>query len=1290
VVRNAVRPAGEAMEAKRLAMEAANPPIKASEAYGKYEGSYLKPIFYDRMKVDLSKDKFGGPGFSSIQLVDPNYADAKAVAGVTDQKMATRILNRNKAAPKGADVIWTPSVGGLEQHKSNSTMFGEFADIFANQRKNMSAEDIQKLSDRASKEVDNSGRLIFPNGIDLGARNFRQQVKTYDQRSLMANIFAGRGVGGEKGRTVPVEELLEKNLDPNMANAGTLDLGNRLFRLEGDVIDRPDLHSDYRKILTGEDLGVNYLPTPIRDVYGDWEAQKALDLAAQGKNRPVTMMDYTKNDPTIQLTDALLSKMQKAGHKDGGAIDGEDHWLTKMLKGNGMADGGKLVKGGAKVFKKLFSDDVLPAAERDANLAKMLEGSRVKDKLYHATPADFNEFKPGGHNPKISGEAIWLSSDPTYQAAAHHIGDPKKPKAGVQVMPVHVQAKNPMMLDDKDMLEWAQSVYAGGSKEFPELMPKQWADEVKKDYDSIIYADPHGRGDPHEIIMFEPEKIKSAIGNRGTYDITDPDINKAEGGLLHMADAGRVAKGLGKVAKMFVDPAELTPIVKRGTRKFGDEMGGNSIVKEAGGNWLTGSVEKTLKPLKRGSHDIPKNIRDELGIEDLSPQEAALNNWVDRNLTNYVKKQMGTKGDPVRKLADQGILHIDEPRGGNLRASAMRKSLGFDENPTAATPLGQAWENRSDAAILGAPYRMHLPMVTSQDEATEALRALGGEYAAANPNALAFAFDRGTNARHLGFDHIMDVLNQDLAEGRIRPEQLSKVSMEQAVRRTHEYDQEMAKKMRETQAKVTEGMPTHKDYPDKGYKWIELTESKELPKGWSQEPSGAYVGPNGERTIINPSRQNLDSALKYEGNTMGHCVGSYCDDVAGGKSRIYSLRDAKGEPHVTIEVGPHQGWFTKSDAMPDPSGKNKSFHELIDNERSELARQKGGFGNIGELYEDTANRLAKQYQLEANPEIIQIKGKQNRAPKEEYLPFVQDFVKGGNWSEVGDLRNTGLIKRDGKYLTPDEDSDWLLKHLGAEGMAQGGGAFKKIGFYDKGGITTSGGTFSPEELGVSADEIGLSKRQLSNVKNNAKDMWEATKNELSRFKSPRAREQYAKIVAAQMAGGTPDLVHLAISLGLDPLKSVTIDKMLTKPKPRSVLEGPAKTGEKQERVPMFGSIADTLKTSDGYPIGGSEHIIKRAQDAGLMYGKTTPVLDEEGYSLVDSDNEPLQYTSGRFSPLTEIGGAILGGGALSKLNRLAGKGYQKYFEPRVDPAGALSRAIDADSNAMFNPNLRTR
>ena len=39
-----------------------------------------------------------------------------------------------------------------------------------------------------------------------------------------------------------------------------------------------------------------------------------------------------------------------------------------------------------------------------------------------------------------------------------------------------------------------------------------------------------------------------------------------------------------------------------------------------------------------------------------------------------------------------------------------------------------------------------------------------------------------------------------------------------------------------------------------------------------------------------------------EGNNMGHCVGGYSRDIAEGRSNIFSLRDPKNEPHVTIET----------------------------------------------------------------------------------------------------------------------------------------------------------------------------------------------------------------------------------------------------------------------------------------------------------------------------------------------------------------------------------------------------
>jgi len=189
---------------------------------------------------------------------------------------------------------------------------------------------------------------------------------------------------------------------------------------------------------------------------------------------------------------------------------------------------------------------VLPAAERAANLEAFLSKSQVREPLYHATPKDIKAFKPGGDDPTLSGRAIWTTTSKTNQPAQHNIGSRKAEfREGVNVMPLHGRAERPLMLDDPGMVDWAQEVFAGGSREFPELLPDQWLKEVKDaGYDSVILADPHGRGDPHEVIFFEPTQLKSAIGNRGTYDINDPDLNMAMGGEVHMGAGGTAKKGI--------------------------------------------------------------------------------------------------------------------------------------------------------------------------------------------------------------------------------------------------------------------------------------------------------------------------------------------------------------------------------------------------------------------------------------------------------------------------------------------------------------------------------------------------------------------------------------------------------------------------------------------------------------------------------------------------------------------------------------------------------------------------
>jgi hypothetical protein len=76
-----------------------------------------------------------------------------------------------------------------------------------------------------------------------------------------------------------------------------------------------------------------------------------------------------------------------------------------------------------------------------------------------------------------------------------------------------------------------------------------------------------------------------------------------------------------------------------------------------------------------------------------------------------------------------------------------------------------------------------------------------------------------------------------------------------------------------------------------------------------------------------------DDQLTAEGAVMQNCVGDYCAQVAEGGSAIYSLRDPQGRPHATLEFGVGQDMF------------------------------------------------------------LQVKGKQNELPKEEYLVRLRQFAR---------------------------------------------------------------------------------------------------------------------------------------------------------------------------------------------------------------------------------------------------------------------------------------------------------
>lgn len=469
-----------------------------------------------------------------------------------------------------------------------------------------------------------------------------------------------------------------------------------------------------------------------------------------------------------------------------------------------------------------------------------------------------------------------------------------------------------------------------------------------------------------------------------------------------------------------------------------------AVVKPKGGNWL-GHVERALSNLKPSQFGpSAKDLAEELatykpGSESynrvlreigLLQRSNAVNDWVGGPLTKYVKTYMGTAEDPVRKLAEQGILHVN-PEELNFNPN---QAIGM--NLTGKSRLARAWEGASDLPI----NRM-----IARDLSPETLAAEPWTAKLAPEDTVYGLLDRQNFARDVGFTHIKDELRNAIsptselpASLRLQPEDLKQMGMEKAVRHVAAINAWREAQQAEANLAKATNPATHtiKEYPE-GYKMVEL-KPQSAPEGWVSEGE-AYANPlNPSEPWIYP-RQSLEEALKYEGDVMGHCVGGYCDPVFKGESRIFSLRDAKGRPHVTIETRP--GRF---EGIP-----REEFRSVADMTPEQYAAEMERISPYATTTQESAikDKWLVHPQIPyfipediLKPAIVQIKGKGNKAPSAKYQPMIQDFIRSGDWGEIGDLANAGFLRGPGgKAMTAPEileEFEKLPEAIKKSGMVQ--------------------------------------------------------------------------------------------------------------------------------------------------------------------------------------------------------------------------------------------------------------
>ena len=176
-------------------------------------------------------------------------------------------------------------------------------------------------------------------------------------------------------------------------------------------------------------------------------------------------------------------------------------------------------------------EEYMPPSELmlDPNFQRFFGGSQAVDKygepqrLYHGTSdrigTNFNIYHPNRKDAGWMGRGAYLSDD---QVLAKMYARMKAGNADPNTVAVYANIQNPysMTLDEKNMLRF-----------MPQDKIDDWTNDIRqRGYDATSLTFPSGE---KEFAVFDPERqLKSAIGNRGTYDPDDPDLAKARGGRV--------------------------------------------------------------------------------------------------------------------------------------------------------------------------------------------------------------------------------------------------------------------------------------------------------------------------------------------------------------------------------------------------------------------------------------------------------------------------------------------------------------------------------------------------------------------------------------------------------------------------------------------------------------------------------------------------------------------------------------------------------------------------------------
>ena len=164
--------------------------------------------------------------------------------------------------------------------------------------------------------------------------------------------------------------------------------------------------------------------------------------------------------------------------------------------------------------------------------------------------------------------------------------------------------------------------------------------------------------------------------------------------------------------------------------------------------------------------------------------------------------------------------------------------------------------------------------------------------------------------------------------------------------------------------------------------------------------------------------------LSQEGSMMGHCVGGYCNQVEAGDTSIWSLRDAKGEPHATIEIDPRTNHViqvqgkSNQDPIPEYKALIAQWFKMLEAQGTDVVSHI----EINDMW-DLENLHVGDMKDYGIPVTVDL---EEQSVVDE---IVDDAIRGGNVTNAIDEID-GLISAG--YVDQDDWSYWMKQRLEAE------------------------------------------------------------------------------------------------------------------------------------------------------------------------------------------------------------------------------------------------------------------